>query len=100
MADNQAGGNVNYYFESLFALVPIAVLGVVRAFRLARRQPSIGLFLIGVFTIYSLAPQARAYRRGATDATNVEVRNAAVRSLEQSLRGRREHGNYKGPKAT
>jgi hypothetical protein len=88
LADLQAGGNVNYYYESLFAIVPIAVLGMLRASRLARRHVAVGLFLVGLFAIHFLAPSVEALRRVATGAT-VDDRNDVFRRLEPPLRGRR-----------
>src|SRR5262245_38275239 len=52
----QAGANENYFFEALFAVVPLAVLGVFRLMALAPRNPVATLFVVGVFAICVLAP--------------------------------------------
>src|SRR5438552_7551346 len=59
LTDLQAGGNVNYYFEMLFAVVPMAVFGVLRLVVMARRNAMLGL-LVALFGIYFLAPRALA----------------------------------------
>ncbi len=52
MFDRQAGGGINYFFEALFALVPLAAYG---ALRLARCRFGVaGIFLAGLL-MFSLA---------------------------------------------
>jgi hypothetical protein len=43
--DLQAGGNVNYFFEFFFALIPMAVLGTLRVIAWAREHTAIVLAL-------------------------------------------------------
>jgi hypothetical protein len=50
LADLQAGGNVNYFFEALFAMTALAVWGVMRL--CGRNQRKGGLALTGLSLIY------------------------------------------------
>jgi len=47
LADLQAGGNINYFFEALLACTPLAVLGVFRLFSLSKKLPWLALFVAG-----------------------------------------------------
>ena len=60
LTDFQAGGNVNYFFEFLFALAPLAGWAAVTLARAARRQPALSLFAAGVFLIGPVFPVAKA----------------------------------------
>ncbi len=59
LTDLQAGGNINYFFEGLFAVCPAAVLGVLRLMVWARRRVAVGLFLVGLFVFHFLSPRAQ-----------------------------------------
>jgi hypothetical protein len=52
----QAGGNMNYYFEFLFGLVPLAALGMMTV----RRSPftMAGLYLSALLLIFHVIPKA------------------------------------------
>src|SRR5262245_56098664 len=62
LADLQAGGNINYFFEGLFALIPLAVLGVLRITALARQRLTVGLFVAALFVIHFLVPRTQELR--------------------------------------
>jgi hypothetical protein len=49
LTDLHPGGNINYFFEGLFAVVPIAAIGVIRLLSFARRSTAVSLFLIALF---------------------------------------------------
>jgi len=86
----QAGGNDNYFFEALFAVVPLAVLGVFRMMALAPRNPVATLIVVGVLAICLLVPRARlSYGRIVSDPVTLAMRNDAFRQLEQVLQGYR-----------
>jgi hypothetical protein len=86
----QAGGSDNYFFESLFALVPLAVLGVLRLTALAPRNPVASLFVVSVFAICFLAPRALLFHaRIVSNPVTLATRNVEFRQLEQVLQGHR-----------
>jgi hypothetical protein len=59
ITDSHAGGNINYFFEGLFALTPIAALG---ALRLAGGRVTSGLFVAGLLLSYAIVPNLDAAR--------------------------------------
>lgn len=59
LTDIQAGGNVNYFYEVLFAIVPAAVLGVRRLTAWAGERVGVGLFVTMLFGFYLLPPTAK-----------------------------------------
>ena len=84
LADMQAGGAENYYFELLFAIVPIAVLGVFQLMDLARRNAMLGLALTSVLIIHFVGPRAleaydevSAIRNGWVTSGNTQFRQLA-----------------------
>jgi hypothetical protein len=54
----QAGANVNYFFESLLALVPFAVLGTLHLLAWSRTRAGLASFLAGVILIEWFLPNA------------------------------------------
>ena len=87
LTDLQAGGNINYYFEGLFAVIPLAVLGVLRLLALARRHVTLGFFVVSLFGIHFVAPRAvLLFDRPAS--RSVESRNELFRHVERVLQGR------------
>jgi hypothetical protein len=58
LVDIQAGGDINYFFEALLALVPAAVLGVFRLIHWASRRIDIAVFLSAVVVFHFLPPKA------------------------------------------
>jgi hypothetical protein len=87
VTDLQAGGNINYYFEGLFAVIPMAALGVVRLEALARRYPALGVFVVGLFGLHFVMPKVVDVHRNPFTAGTVESRNAQFRSLQQAVQG-------------
>jgi len=59
-----AGANINYFFEGLFALTPIAALGVLR---LAGGGVTSGLFVAGLLLSYAVLPNIDAARNLITE---------------------------------
>jgi len=90
-AGMQAGGNINYYFELFFAVVPIAVLGVFRLLELARSSALPGLALTSVLVIHLLAPMAlQLYANiGLLRSGWINSNNAQLEQLEHALAGHR-----------
>lgn len=90
LTDLQAGGNDNYFFETLFAVVPLAVLGTFRLLALAPRNPVVTFFLVVLFAIHFMAPRVLLfYGQIVTSDTTVASRNDAFRKVEGVLRGHR-----------
>ncbi len=86
----QAGGNVNYFYEALFATVPAAVLGVRRLTARAGQNSGVGLFVTALFAFYLLPPTARdLYERMRPGGGPAAVRsgNQKFRQIENALRG-------------
>ena len=91
LTDMQAGGNINYYFEMFFAVVPIAVLGVFQLMDLARRSAVLGLALTSVLIIHSVAPATLQLHTniGALRNDWIKSSNAQLERLEHALAGHR-----------
>jgi hypothetical protein len=90
LTDLQAGGNDNYFFETLFAVVPLAVLGALRVVALAPRNPVVTLFVMVLFAIHFMAPRALLfYGQVLTGQDSVQSRNETFRKLEGVLQGQR-----------
>ena len=56
LAAIQAGANINYFFEALLALVPAAVLGILRLIHWARQRIGVAVFLSAVILFHLLPP--------------------------------------------
>jgi hypothetical protein len=87
-SDVQAGGNINYFFEALFALVPLAAFG---ALQLGRRPfGTAGLFLSGLLLFHIAAPDAvsafHSIRRGRSETASWNLHMAALRGVLQGNR--------------
>jgi hypothetical protein len=90
LTDLQAGGNDNYFFETLFAVVPLAVLGAVRLVALAPRNPVVTFFLVVLFAIHFLAPRVLLfYGQIVSSQDTVASRNDTFRNVERVLQGQR-----------
>jgi hypothetical protein len=89
-ADVQAGGNVNYFFEGLFALIPAAVLGTFQLISWSRARVGLAAFVTGLFLIHLIGPQLiELYRnRSAIGPRAVESNNQEFRRIADVLRGR------------
>ncbi len=89
LADIQAGGNINYFFEPLFALVPVAVLGVVLLTQWARRRIGLAVFLSALVVIYLWPSRAQElYRTIQSQGDAVKSMNDTFRTVQNVLRGR------------
>ena len=90
LTDLQAGGNDNYFFETLFALVPLAVLGAIRLVALAPRNPVATFFLVMLFAMHFLAPRVLLfYSQILTGHDMVAARNDTFGKVESVLQGHR-----------
>src|SRR5262249_30786818 len=93
VTDLQAGGNINYFFDALFAAVPLAVLGVLRLGSLARRSVAVGLWIAVLLVFHDLAPRALAllesHERFMNRSVEIQSANRAFRVLETTLHGQR-----------
>jgi len=83
IADIQAGGNINYFFECLFAITPFAALGV---FWLWKRTSNFAaaflcLLILGAGVVPSVLSTAIALR----EATDTPVVNHDLRNLRRAL---------------
>jgi hypothetical protein len=90
LAAVQAGANVNYFFESLFALVPFAVLGTLRLLAWSRTRAGLASFLAGLILIEWFLPRAElllGFARFGPQAVAVE--NAQFRKTAAGLEGLR-----------
>jgi hypothetical protein len=89
VADIQAGGNVNYFFETLFALTPAAVLGVYRLTHWPQRDIRVAVFVPALVMIYLLQPNIVAlYRTFFSGRNDVEISNGVFRTVQHALQGR------------
>jgi hypothetical protein len=91
LTDFQAGGAVNYYFEALFAFVPLAVLGTMRIMARAPRYATLTFFVLALFGVQFVAPRVLfAYNQliFARD-DSVDTRNDTIRNVERVVRGHR-----------
>jgi hypothetical protein len=85
VTDLQAGGNVNYYSEALFALVPVAVLGVRRLTAWAGQHVGAGAFVTVLFVFYLIGPLANFYYNIAPYPTfyyNGSARSASLGAVQ------------------
>jgi hypothetical protein len=90
LSNLQIGGNVNYYFGTLFALVPFAVLGALRLSNFARRNIAFGVLALAAFSIEFVIPKAREVGNPLLFSgwEAVEYSNAPIRNVERVLGGR------------
>jgi hypothetical protein len=89
LANVQAGGNINYFFELLFAFVPAAVLGVVLITQWARQRIGLAVFLSALVVIYLLPSKAQElYHTIPSQSDAVKSRNDTLRKVQNVLQGR------------
>jgi hypothetical protein len=92
LTDLHPGGNINYFFEGLFAVVPIATIGVIRLLSFARRSAAVSLFLIALF--FGPLMRGRFHElfelivHPATWVHAVASNNASFRQVQDALKGR------------
>jgi hypothetical protein len=93
LADIQAGGNINYFFEGLFGVVPLAVLGVFQLVAWARSRPSFALFVTGIVLTQFLLSDIKEHlkqtyeRPSESSPKGVSRSNEVFRRTEAVLRG-------------
>ncbi len=92
----QAGANTNYYWETLFASIPFAVLGVLRLMELAGRHTALGPALAVFLFIHSLFPVAMSAYEGVPTLKKgwVESGDDEMRKLSQVLAGSRMFSSF------
>jgi len=91
VTDLQAGGNVNYFYEALFALAPLAVLGARRLLARARLNIGAGLFVTALFAFHLLPPLRQNLSENiqyAIGPGGVKLNNREFGKIQDVLRGR------------
>jgi hypothetical protein len=86
----QAGANINYFFEALFALTPLAVFGILQIISSSGRNAGLAVFLMAVLVIEFWIPQLREIRHRGPELKPdaVQAENETFRRTEDILRGR------------
>ena len=89
-ADIQAGGNVNYFFEGLFALVPVAVLGTFKLIAWSRERPALAVLVTALMLIHVIVPQMLFLyeNRAMIGPRAIASGNDEFRRVADLLRGR------------
>ena len=93
VTDLQVGGNVNYFFEGLFALTPLAVFGSFRLIAWSRRRGGLTLLAAVLVSILWLSPSVldKYHEYGQfrdIDPRGVVLSNRRFRMIDAVLRGR------------
>jgi hypothetical protein len=88
-ADVHAGGNINYFFEALFAMTPLGVWGAMRLCTWSQRNAGLALFLTGLTLSYLLWAQGKdiGASRGSISPHAVLSENDQFREVEVLVRG-------------
>ncbi len=88
LTDAHAGGNINYFFEGLFALTPIAALG---ALRIADGRVTSGLFVAGLLLSYAVVPNIDAARNLITELSpdSRRAERQPIEMMQRALPGHR-----------
>jgi hypothetical protein len=91
LTDIQAGGNINYFFETLFALIPVAVRGILRSLSWARRFPTVGMSLTALLLLQLVPLRMRDFSKSISEWRPQEVRseNTVIQMVEGALLGQR-----------
>jgi hypothetical protein len=90
LSDVQAGGNVNYYFDALFALVPFAVIGGIFLMSGMATRPVLTLFVTVYFAVVFVMPLVSDLAHDLSQRrVSVQARNAMVSDVQRVLMGRR-----------
>ena len=90
LAELQAGANMNYFLEALLALVPAAVLGILRLIHWARQRVGVAAFLSATLLFYFLPPIALdLYETLWTQPSyrQVKTSNGRFRQTQNALSG-------------
>jgi hypothetical protein len=90
LTDVQAGGNVNYFYEGLFALIPLSVVGVFRLMAWSRANLAVALFLSGLILLQFWLADAEALfsARSEINPRTVVRQNEQFRKTTDALHGR------------
>jgi hypothetical protein len=93
MTDLQAGGNINYFFDTLFGMVPLAVAGLLRMASLAHRRVAVGLLTATLIGLHDAVPRGFALYENRDRLKNrageIQSRNFEFRIVETTLGGHR-----------
>jgi hypothetical protein len=92
LTDLHPGGNINYFYEALFALVPAAALGIVRLLASSRRSVTVGFLVAALFLMFAkpkLAEVAVAASEGGLGFARVKTQNRDLERMRNALQGRR-----------
>jgi hypothetical protein len=85
VTDIQSGGNINYFFECLFAIAPFATLGV---FWLRERTANIGGVFLGLLILgLGVVPAALSTGTVLREAKDAAAVNRDLRNLSRELAG-------------
>ena len=89
LTDIQAGGNINYFYEGLFALAPLSVLGVFRVIAWSQHRASIVLFITGLILIHFWLKDAQDLygARSEINPRTIRAQNDLFRTTVDALRG-------------
>jgi len=85
----QSGANQNYYFEYLFALIPLAVRGVLRFERLSANRALAGLVVLALALTVGARYRVAEVREAGNRPSNARVLDARIRLLSPVLATRR-----------
>ena len=90
LTDIQAGGNVNYFYEGLFALVPLSVLGAFHLMAWSRANMAVAVFLTGLILIHFWPRDEEAFfvARAESNPHTIMLENQQFRRIVDSLQGR------------
>lgn len=91
LTDIQAGGDINYFYEGLLALVPLSVMGAFRLLTWSRQRVPVALFLTGLFVIHFWMPDARSFyqQRSKLGARAIKAENDLFQGTANALHGER-----------
>lgn len=90
LTDIQAGGNINYFYEGLFALVPLSVAGAFRLIAWSRENAAVALFLTGLILIHFWLGDTETLFSARSEISPHEtiLQNQQFRKTADALRGR------------
>lgn len=90
ITDIQAGGAINYFYEALFASIPLSVVGAYHLMAWSRANVGVALFLTGLILIHFWLGDAEAFFRARSEINphNIMLQNQQFRRMEDALQGR------------
>ncbi|GEM_PF-1278611 len=83
----QAGGNVNYFIEGLWAMVPLATTAVLLSLRVLRRFPVVDLGLGLAIAVFFLGGAARSAGRIPGRLAEISDYNRELRCMQSLVKG-------------